>query len=209
MIKYEPPIPYLVRYNAPYFVVFMEYVSIIIIAIGLAMDAFAVSIASGAAYKQLHVKHAFRMAAFFGGFQAFMPLIGALAGLAVKTYINQFGHWIAFVILLVIGLKMIYESFKIAETEKNSNPSNLLVLVSLSVATSIDALVVGITLSLVASNIIIAVIIIGLVTFLLSYVGVYTGKKFGHFFENKIEALGGFVLIALGVKILFEHLFFN
>jgi putative Mn2+ efflux pump MntP len=112
-------------------------------------------------------------------------------------------------ILLAIGVKMIYESFKITETEKNFNPSNIVVLLSLSIATSIDALVVGITLSLVASNIILAVIIIGLVTFILSCIGVYIGKKFGHFFENKIEALGGLVLIALGVKILLEHLFFN
>lgn len=187
----------------------MEYVSIIVIAIGLAMDAFAVSVASGAAYKQLHVKHAFRMAAFFGGFQAFMPLIGALAGLSIKAYIQEIDHWIAFIILSIIGGKMIYESFKIAETERNFNPSNMLVLLSLSVATSIDALVVGITLSLVISDIVAAVIIIGLITFLLSYLGVYIGKRFGHFFENKIEAIGGIVLIALGIKILLEHLFFN
>ena len=151
----------------------MEYISIIIIAIGLAMDAFAVSVASGAAYKQLHIKHAFRMAAFFGGFQAFMPLIGALAGLSIKSYIVLIDHWIAFIILSVIGGKMIYESFKIVEAESSCNPSNLLVLLTLSVATSIDALVVGITLSFVVSKIILAVIIIGLVTFVLSYMGVY------------------------------------
>ncbi len=187
----------------------MEYISVIIIAIGLAMDAFAVSVASGAAYKQLHVKHAFRMAAFFGGFQAFMPLIGALAGLCIKSYIQEIDHWIAFIILSIVGGKMIYEAFKIAEVESSCNPSNILVLLTLSVATSIDALVVGITLSLVASNIIAAVIIIGLVTFVLSYLGVYIGKKFGHFFENKIEVIGGLVLIALGIKILAAHIFFN
>jgi putative Mn2+ efflux pump MntP len=187
----------------------MEYISVIIIAIGLAMDTFAVSIASGAAYKQLQRKHVLRMALFFGGFQAFMPLIGALAGLSIKKYIQGIDHWIAFVILCVIGGKMIYESLKIAETQKNFNPSNILILLTLSVATSIDALVVGITLSLVASNIIIAVIIIGLVTFVLSFAGVDIGKKFGHMFENKIEALGGLVLIALGIKILLEHIFFN
>ncbi len=187
----------------------MEYISVIIIAIGLAMDAFAVSIASGAAYKQLQVKHAFRMAAFFGGFQAFMPLIGALAGLSIKNYIQGIDHWIAFIILSIIGGKMVYESFKIEEAEKNCNPANILVLLTLSVATSIDALVVGITLSLVISNIIIAVIIIGLVTFVLSYMGVYIGKKFGHFFENKIEAVGGIVLIALGIKLLLTHIFCN
>lgn len=187
----------------------MEYISILVIAFGLSMDAFAVSIASGAAYKKLQIKHAFKMALFFGTFQAFMPLIGALAGMSLKTYVQQADHWIAFAILSAIGGKMIYESFKITETEKNLNPSNILVLLTLSVATSIDALAVGITLSLVALNIIVSVIIIGLVTFILSYIGVYIGKKFGHFFENKIEAIGGLVLIGLGVKILLEHLFFT
>ncbi len=187
----------------------MEYFSVIIIAIGLAMDTFAVSIASGAAYKQLQKKHAFRMALFFGGFQAFMPLIGALAGLSVKKYIQGLDHWIACVILCAIGGKMIYESLKIAETRKNFNPSNILVLLTLSVATSIDALVVGITLSLVASNILVAALIIGFITFMLSYAGVDIGKKFGHMFENKIEVLGGLVLIALGIKILLEHIFFS
>jgi putative Mn2+ efflux pump MntP len=187
----------------------MEFISIFVIAFGLSMDAFAVSVASGAAYKELQIKHAFRMALFFGSFQAFMPLIGALAGMSFKAYIQQADHWIAFAILSIVGGKMIYESFKITEAEKNLHPSNILVLLTLSVATSIDALAVGITLSLVALNIIVSVIIIGLVTFVLSYIGVYTGKKFGHFFENKIEALGGLVLMALGVKILLQHLFFN
>ena len=137
-----------------------------------------------------------------------MPLIGALAGLSLKSYIQQADHWIAFAILTAVGGKMIYESFKISETEKNFHPSNIFVLLTLSVATSLDALAVGITLSLVALNIITAVIIIGLVTFVLSYLGVYTGKKFGHFFENKIEALGGLILIAIGLKILLQDLFF-
>jgi putative Mn2+ efflux pump MntP len=103
---------------------------------------------------------------------------------------------------------MIYESFKITEAEKNNSPSNILVLLALSVATSIDALAIGITLSLVATSIVTAVIVIGLVTFLLSYIGVMLGKKFGHIFENKIEVVGGLVLIALGVKILLEHTVF-
>ena len=173
------------------------------------MDAFAVSIASGAAYKELQVKHAFRMAIFFGGFQAFMPLIGALAGLSLKAHIQQADHWIAFAILSAVGGKMIYESFEIRQAEQKLHPSNILVLLTLSVATSIDALAVGITLSLVTLNIITAVIIIGLVTFVLSYLGVYIGKKFGHFFENRIEAVGGLILIALGVKILLQDLFFS
>ena len=186
----------------------MSFVTIVFIAIGLAMDAFAVSITSGAAYKQLHLRHTLRMALFFGGFQAFMPLIGALAGLSFREYIADYDHWIAFIILAAVGGKMIYESFKITEAEKNFSPTNILVLLVLSVATSIDALAIGITLSLVAASIVTAVTVIGLVTFVLSYLGVMIGKRFGHIFENKIEAFGGIVLIILGVKILFEHAIF-
>jgi putative Mn2+ efflux pump MntP len=182
-------------------------ITIIIIAIGLAMDAFTVSIVSGAAYKQLHVKHALRIALFFGGFQAIMPLIGFLAGLSIKSYITSYDHWVAFGLLSAVGGKMIYESFKIKTAEKNFNPSNIFVLLVLSVATSIDALAIGITLSFLRVSLAAAVGIIGLVTFVLSYLGVFIGKKYGHFFENKIEAVGGLILIALGVKILFDHLF--
>lgn len=186
----------------------MTWVMIVVIAVGLAMDAFAVSIVSGSAYKQLHVKHALRMAAFFGGFQAFMPLIGSMAGLSLKDYITGFDHWIAFCLLSAVGAKMIYESFKIKSVEKNPDPSNIFVLLALSVATSIDALAIGITLSLITHSIGIAVTIIGVITFVLSYLGVVIGKRFGHFFENKIEILGGLILIAIGVKILIQHLLF-
>jgi putative Mn2+ efflux pump MntP len=172
------------------------------------MDAFAVSIVSGAAYKQLKIKHAFRLAVFFGGFQALMPLIGSLAGLSIKQYIANYDHWVAFALLSAVGCKMVYESSKIKPDDKNFDPSNIFTLLILSIATSIDALTVGITLPLLALSLIKAVIIIGLITFLLSYIGVSVGRKFGHFFESKIEALGGLVLIALGAKILLEHLFF-
>jgi putative Mn2+ efflux pump MntP len=175
-------------------------------ALGLAMDAFAVSIVSGAAYKQLKVKHALRIALFFGGFQAIMPLIGYLTGLSIKTYITPYDHWVAFGLLSAVGGKMIYESFKIKSAEENLNPSNILILLVLSVATSIDALAIGITLSFLRVSLATAVSIIGLVTFVLSYLGVFIGKRFGHFFENKIEAIGGLILIGLGLKILIEHL---
>ncbi len=184
----------------------MGLFTIIIIAVGLAMDAFAVSIVSGAAYKQLKIKHAFRLAVFFGGFQALMPLIGSLAGLSIKQYIANYDHWVAFALLSAVGCKMVYESSKIKPDDKNFDPSNIFTLLILSIATSIDALTVGITLPLLALSLIKAVIIIGLITFLLSYIGVSVGRKFGHFFESKIEALGGLVLIALGAKILVEHL---
>jgi putative Mn2+ efflux pump MntP len=186
----------------------MKLLTIVIIAVALAMDAFAVSIVSGSAYKQLKLRHSLRIAVFFGGFQAFMPLIGSLAGLTLKKYIENYDHWIAFGLLIAVGAKMIYESFKISSAEQTFDPSNIFVLLVLSAATSIDALAVGITLPLITSSIITAVIIIGIVTFILSYLGVFIGKKVGHFFENKIEALGGLVLIALGIKILFEHLLF-
>ena len=184
----------------------MGLITIIIIALALAMDAFAISIVSGAAYRRLKVKHALRMAVSFGAFQAFMPLIGSLAGLTIKEHIADYDHWAAFGLLAAVGGKMIYESFKIKTIRKNFNPSNIVVLLLLSVATSIDALAVGITISLLKVSITMAVVIIGLITFALSYLGVYIGKKVGHFFENKIQAIGGLVLIALGIKILIEHL---
>ena len=183
----------------------MELLSIITIAVGLAMDTFAVSIVTGAAYKQLHIRHTLRMAGFFGGFQAFMPVVGYLAGLTVKQYISNYDHWIAFGILAAVGLKMIYESFKIKEERKTPNPANLAVVLALAVATSIDALAVGITISLITHAIALAVIIIGVITFALSFAGVYIGKKFGHFFEGGIEIIGGLVLIALGLKIVIQH----
>jgi putative Mn2+ efflux pump MntP len=186
----------------------MQLITVIIIAVGLAMDAFAVSVVSGSVYKQLKIKHAFRMAVFFGGFQAIMPLIGSLAGMSIKEYIAGFDHWMAFALLSAVGAKMIYESFKITPAGENFNPENIMVLLALSVATSIDALVVGITLSFLQVSIVTAVVIIGIITFGLSYLGVFIGKRFGHFFENKIEAVGGLVLIGLGVKILIEHLAF-
>jgi putative Mn2+ efflux pump MntP len=186
----------------------MDSLTIIIIAVGLAMDAFVVSIVSGSAYKQLRVRHALRMAIFFGAFQAFMPLIGSLAGLTLREHIAHYDHWIAFGLLAAVGGKMIYESLKIKSIEENPDPSNILVLLVLSVATSIDALAVGVTLSLIAGSIIVAAILIGLITFVLSYIGVYIGKRFGHLFESKIEALGGVILIGIGIKILIEHLFF-
>jgi putative Mn2+ efflux pump MntP len=184
----------------------MDFITITIIAFGLAMDAFAVSVVSGSIYKRLKIRHIFRMAIFFGGFQALMPLVGYLAGASVKEYITGYDYWLAFALLSAVGAKMIYESSKIA-TKGNFNPENILVLLVLSVATSIDALAVGMTLSLLQVSIVIAVIIIGIVTFVLSYLGVFIGKRFGHFFESKIEAVGGLVLITIGLKILIQHLF--
>jgi len=170
------------------------------------MDALAISIVSGGTYKQLHVRHAFRIAAFFGGFQALMPVIGYLAGLSLKDTIAGFDHWVAFVVLTAIGAKMIYESFKIKQAEQRSDVTSLMVLLTLSFATSFDALAVGATLSFIASPIATAAVIIGIVTFVLCFVGVYIGHHVGHFFETKMEIVGGLALIAIGTKILIEHL---
>lgn len=187
----------------------MNLVTIIIIATGLAMDAFAVSIATGTTYKKSKTNHAFRIALAFGVFQAIMPVIGWFTGRALKDFIAGYDHWVAFTLLAIIGSKMIYESFKIKQAQKQTDILSAAVLMTLAIATSIDALAVGITFSfLLAGPLVIAVIIIGLVTFGLSYMGFYVGKSFGHFFETRIEAIGGLILIAIGTKILLEHLFF-
>ena len=186
----------------------MNLVTIIIIAVGLAMDAFAVSIASGITLKRVRLSYALRIALFFGGFQAVMPLIGWLVGSSFSSYIAAFDHWVAFGLLAFIGGKMIYESTVLKAAEKKTDPSKLMILIVLAIATSIDAFAVGLSFSVLQVHIIQPVIIIGLVTFLLSLLGVYIGGKFGSIFENKIEFIGGLVLIGIGFKILIEHLFF-
>jgi len=179
--------------------------NIIFIAIGLAMDAFAVSIASGTTIQQIRISHAFRIGLFFGVFQAGMPIIGWLVGTHVRDIISEVDHWIAFSILILIGGKMIYESFRMTSIEKKINPLKLSVLFVLAVATSIDALAVGVTFALLRVSIFMPVVIIGGVTFLLSVVGVLMGDWLGHLFENKMVFIGGLVLIGIGIKILIEH----
>lgn len=183
----------------------MTYITILAIALGLALDAFSVSIAAGAVYKKMHVKHVFRMASSFGFFQMFMPILGWLGASVLREHIHPFDHWAAFIILSIIGFKMIYEAFKLEQTDKQNMEMTLFTLMMLSVATSIDALAVGITLSLLNVEIIRTVMTIGFVTFILSLAGVYIGKKFGHFFEKKIEIAGGVMLILIGIKILLSH----
>jgi putative Mn2+ efflux pump MntP len=184
----------------------VQLVTILFLAVGLAMDAFAVSLVAGSVHKDLRVRHALRMALFFGGFQMFMPVIGFLAGLGLKEYIAASDHWVAFGLLSLVGGRMIYESFRPTPAEAKRDPSDLLTLTALSLATSIDALAVGITFSLLKISLALAVSIIGVVTFSLSYVGVFLGKRFGHLLGSKVEILGGLILIAIGVKILIEHL---
>lgn len=183
----------------------MDIITILFVALGLAMDAFAVSVTSGFTIKYLRIQHALRLAAFFGLFQAIMPGIGWLVGVGLKDFISEIDHWIAFGLLSMIGLKMIYESTRM-NPDKKLDPLNIYVILILSIATSIDALAVGLTLSILDISIINPAIIIGVITFLLSFIGVYVGDRFGHFFENKIEVVGGMILIGIGIKILIEHL---
>jgi len=184
----------------------MDIISIIFIAFGLAMDAFAVSITSGLTIKQLRINDALKIAIFFGSFQAIMPLIGWSAGLSFRDFISGIDHWIAFGLLSLIGCKMIYESSKMEVNSKKIDPLNVSVLLMLSIATSIDALAVGLSLSFLNVSIALPAIIIGVVTFLLSIFGVYLGNRFGHYFERKIEIIGGLILIGIGIRILINHL---
>ncbi|MBE0461507.1 MAG: manganese efflux pump [Candidatus Aminicenantes bacterium] len=184
----------------------MDIIIIIFIAFGLAMDAFAVSITSGLTIKHLRINNALKIAIFFGSFQAIMPLIGWSAGLGFRDFISGVDHWVTFGLLSIVGCKMIYESSKMGSNEKKIDPLNVYVLFILSIATSIDALAVGLSLSFLNVPIALPAIIIGVVAFLLSLVGVYIGNRIGHFFERKIEIIGGVILIGIGVKILIEHL---
>jgi putative Mn2+ efflux pump MntP len=184
----------------------MHILTILVIAFGLAMDAFAVSIGSGIAIKRLRIEHALRIAIFFGSFQAVMPVVGWLAGIGMKDFISGVDHWIAFGLLSSIGCKMIYESTKMEPGKKHINPLNTSVLLFFSIATSIDALAIGVSFAFLKLAIITPVVVIGVVTFGLSFLGVYVGNRMGHFFEQKIELAGGIILIGIGIKILVEHL---
>ena len=185
----------------------MDFLPILLIAIGLAMDAFAVSITSGLTIQKCHPRHIFRIAFFFGAFQGIMPILGWLTGSGFRDHISHIDHWIAFFLLSGIGIKMIHESRQ-EDLDCKMDPLNLHVLLGLSVATSIDAFGVGLSLSILNSGIMIPALIIAVVTFILSSIGVYIGDTFGHVFERKIEMIGGIVLIIIGLQILLDHLFF-
>ena len=183
----------------------MGIIEIILLAIGLSMDAFAVAICKGLAMEEVSIKKVAIVGAWFGGFQALMPLIGFLLGVSFKDYIVAIDHWISFVLLGLIGFNMIKESLSKDEDEENSSLAFKLMLV-LAVATSIDALAVGVTFAFLQVNVILAVIIIGITTFILSSIGVKIGNVFGARYKSKAEFAGGLILILLGVKILLEHL---
>ena len=181
---------------------------LIIIAVGLAMDAFAVAICKGLNMRKLDYKQTALIALFFGGFQAGMPLIGWFIGSKFAEYITSIDHWVTFVLLGIIGGKMIYESFHDDECECCDNKLDIKELTALAVATSIDALAVGVAFALEyeRNTVFVAVTLIGVITALLSAVGVFIGHKFGAKYKNKAELAGGLVLVFMGVKFLLEGL---
>jgi len=184
----------------------MDTFTTLFIACGLAMDAFAVSVTSGLTIRTCRMRHAIRIAIFFGVFQAVMPVIGWIAARQFSHAIEAVDHWLAFGLLGFIGIKMIVESFRFKPVDRCTSPLKLSVLLVLAVATSIDALAVGLSLAFLNVDIIAPVVIIGLVTFGFSFAGVWIGNKFGHIFEQKVETTGGLILIGIGLKILVEHL---
>ena len=183
----------------------MTLLELFLIAIGLSMDAFAVAVCKGLSMKTINKKYMFLIALFFGGFQALMPLLGYFLGSQFSVYIERFDHWVAFLLLAVIGGNMIRESREEAE-EAAVTGIDYKELFLLAVATSIDALAVGITFAFLNVPIFGAITLIGITTFALSLVGVVVGNYFGSRYKSKAEIAGGVILIAIGLKILLEHL---
>ena len=188
----------------------MGYFTVFLIALGLSMDAFAVSLCCGVSVKkQNKLRTAFTLASFFGFFQAAMPLVGYAAGYYLKDYITEADHWIAFGLLAAIGGKMVYESFQAKDCRTPYNLTRLSVLIGLSVATSIDAMAAGLSFALLEISLWVTIGIIGFVTFIVSFAGVFIGGRTFRLLGSKAELAGGVVLIAIGVKIVVEHLFFQ
>ncbi len=179
----------------------------ILIAFSLALDSFSVSVTSGLTNegKTVILGKALRIAFLFGFFQAIMAIVGWLAGISIVDLISEFDHWVAFSLLLFIGLRMVYESVR-TDSKKIVNFSSIAVLLMLSVATSIDSLAVGLSLSFLDVLIVAPALLTGIVTFLLSFVGVYLGDRFQTFFGRRIGIVGGLILIVIGVNIVMEHL---
>ena len=185
------------------------FIEFLLIGIGLSMDAFAVSICKGLATRKVNKKQALVIGLFFGGFQALMPFIGWALGIQFQSYITNIDHWIAFVLLVFIGGKMIVEAVKPEEEEAvevMDPPLDIKEMFLLAIATSIDALAVGVTFAFLDYPIVEAISIIGVTTFVISVGGVYVGNFFGSRYKNKAELAGGLILVLLGVKTLLEHL---
>ena len=186
----------------------MGIVELFLIAVGLSMDAFAVSVCKGLAMRRCTWKKGVIVGLYFGGFQALMPLLGYVLGVQFQEVITSIDHWIAFILLAVIGVNMIHEA--LGEDDGDSDDSgdhlDLKELLMLAIATSIDALAVGITFAFLQVNILPAVSLIGIITLAISFAGVHIGHQFGSRYEKKAEIAGGVILILIGLKILLEHL---
>lgn len=183
----------------------MGIIEITLTSIGLATDAFAASICKGLSIKQYNLKKGLIIGIYFGLFQGTMPLIGYLLGSLFQDIIVSIDHWIAFILLSIIGINMIIESLNI-QNEKHNSSLNIKTMLPLAIATSIDALAIGVTLAFLKVNIIIAILSIGLITFILSVIGSKLGNKVGTKFQKKSQIIGGLILIIIGLKILLEHL---
>lgn len=183
----------------------MGLVELIILSVGLAMDAFAVSICKGLAMKKMKWKNAIIIGLYFGIFQAIMPLIGYLLGVSFQSAITSIDHWVAFILLVGIGANMIREAMS-KEKEEANDSIKIKDMLILAIATSIDALAIGITFAFLEVNITLSVSLIGIITFIISVIGVKIGNIFGDKYERKAELAGGIILIGLGIKILIEHL---
>lgn len=186
----------------------MSLLEIALIGVGLAMDAFAVSICKGLAMKKMNYQKAFIIALFFGGFQALMPALGYLLGNAFASKIAAIDHWIAFILLAMIGINMIKEALSKEADECVDETLRLRDLTMLAIATSVDALAVGITFAFFNVSIVLSTTIIGIITFVICVIGVKVGHVFGEKYKSKAELAGGIILIAMGCKILVDHLFF-
>lgn len=187
----------------------MSFIDIMLLAVGLSMDSLAVSVTGGVLIQNCKPYHIIKIGSVMGIFQAGMTLGGYLAGMSFKKYITAFDHWIAFLLLLYLGGKMIYESTKDKEEDNKTNPLCNKTLCGLGIATSIDALAVGISLACLESAIALEALTIGIVTFIISAFGVYFGNRFGRKIDLKLDLIGGLILIAIGTKILIEHIYFN
>ncbi len=183
----------------------LNILSIFLIGVALSMDAFAVGISCGVIKRKSEIVFPLKISFSFGFFQFGMVILGYFLGLKLLNFISQYDHWVSFLILFLIGLKMIYESFKIEE-EKKINPEEFKTLLLLSFATSIDAFAVGISLSLLKIKILFPSILIGITTFILTLISVFSGRCLGKIFKKGAEIFGGLILIFIGIKILIEHL---
>jgi putative Mn2+ efflux pump MntP len=184
----------------------MDLFSVILIAVGLSMDAFAAAVVSGVIIRQPSIRQALIIALYFGGFQALMPVVGWYLGNIVSTWLCHVDHWVAFVLLVMVGVKMIRGGISESESSLDFNPLHLTVLLTLSIATSIDAAAVGLSFACLEMSIVRPIIIIGLTTFVFSIVGVFIGDRVGRLFGKRVEILGGLLLLVIGVRILVEHL---